>query len=68
MGRVRNLTVSTVLYPLEQSRIEMLLTLGQWSPLNIHGFGADISLDFHVTAAVVGLSLRREHEAGQESE
>lgn len=62
MGRVRNLTVSTVLYPLEQARIEIgriLTASDRWSLPDIHGFGADISMDLHVTVAVAGLSFRR---------
>lgn len=62
MGRIRNLSTSTVLYPLEQARRDIGLMLNgdsRWSLQDIHGFGADVSLDFHVTVAVVGLWLRR---------
>ena len=62
MGRVRNLTVSTILYPLEHARGEIGRAINgspRWSLPGFHGFGADVSLDFHVSAAVINLSLRR---------
>ena len=62
MGRVRNLTVLEMLYPLEHARCEVGRAINaspRWSLPDIHGFGADVSLDFHVSAAVINLSLRR---------
>ena len=62
MGRVRNVTVSEILYPLWKARCEIGRAINgspRWSLLDFHGFGADVSLDFHASAAVINLSLRR---------
>ena len=62
MGRVSKLTVSIVLYPLEHARGEIgraLNASSRWALPDIHGFGAYISMDFHVTVAVQLLALRR---------